>query len=220
MIVTDPDGLTISKEINEIPGAIYTEEVDFNGDGELDDIIAIPNRKLGDYIINVIPDATTTDTYSLLIWPETMSVPIVLVDGVQVMDIPDKPYIIESTEEAIIPILPAIIDFDPDTLGLKSGGKWVTVYIELPVGHGYDVCDVGLEAIMLNDCICAETRPIEIGDYDNDGITDLMVKFDRQILIDYLKDLGFGDDDMVELTVTGEVSETMFEGFDTIRVIP
>ena len=72
---------------------------------------------------------------------------------------------------------------------------------------------------MLNDCICAETSPIEIGDYDNDGITDLMVKFDRQILIDYLKDQGWGDGDMVELTVTGEATGTRFEGFDTIQMI-
>ncbi len=46
-----------------------------------------------------------------------------------------------------------------------------------------------------------------------------MVKFDRQILIDYLKGQGYGDRDMIELTVTGEATGTRFEGFDMIQVI-
>jgi len=112
-------------------------------------------------------------------------------------------------------------DFDPDTLNLESKGEWVTVYIELP--EGYDVVDIDVSTVELyagDNSTLAEPHPIEIGDYDDDGVTDLMVKFDRQILIDHLKDQGWGDGGMVELTVTGEVSETMFEGFDTIRVIP
>ena len=46
-----------------------------------------------------------------------------------------------------------------------------------------------------------------------------MVKFDRQILIEYLKGPEYGDGDMIELTVTGEATGTRFEGFDTIQVI-
>ena len=51
------------------------------------------------------------------------------------------------------------------------------------------------------------------------GIADLMVKFDRQILIEYLKGQEYGDGDMLELTVTGEEAGIRFEGFDTIQVI-
>jgi len=214
LIVTDPDGFTISKEINEIPGVIYTEEVDFNGDGELDDIIAIPNCKLGDYIIDVISDATTTDTYSLLIWPGTMSVPIVLVDEVQVVNIPDQPYIISSTETEVIPIIPATIDFDPYTLNLKSKGKWVTVYIELPEGHGYDVSAINLGSIVLNSQIPAEIKPTDFGDHDNDGIPDLMVKFDRQAVQDSVT-LGF-----VEMKIRGSLIDGVdFQGIYTVLVI-
>ena len=36
-------------------------------------------------------------------------------------------------------MIPATIDFDLDTLNLGSMGKWVTIYIELPIGHGYDI---------------------------------------------------------------------------------
>ena len=106
------------------------------------------------------------------------------------------------------------IDIDPDTLNLKSKGKWVTAYIELP--DGYDVADIDVGTVTLEATIPAEDHPTEIGDYDNDGVPDLMVKFDRQALIEYLD----GTTGEVTLTVSGELSDgTSFEGSDTITVI-
>ena len=68
---------------------------------------------------------------------------------------------------------------------------------------------------MLNDVVSAETHPTNIGDYDNDGIIDRMVKFDGQNVINILK-LG----DNVEIKITGElVDETRFEGMDYTKVI-
>ncbi|MEW5995324.1 MAG: glycoside hydrolase family 16 protein [Candidatus Zixiibacteriota bacterium] len=32
------------------------------------------------------------------------------------------------------PVVPATVDIDPDTLNLKSQGRWITAYIELPAG--------------------------------------------------------------------------------------
>jgi hypothetical protein len=105
------------------------------------------------------------------------------------------------------------IDFDPDTLNLKSKGKVVTVYIELPVG--YDVSQIEVFSIMLNGQVHAEPKPTEIGDYDNDGIPDLMIKFDRATVQSILE---VGDE--VEIVVTGELYDgTPFEGSDIIRVI-
>lgn len=100
IVVTDPDGLIISKQLNEIPGAIYTEEIDFNGDGDPDDIILIQDRKIGDYFITVIPepDVAPTDTYTLLFWPETEDEPFVLAENVSISDVPTQPYIVELTE--------------------------------------------------------------------------------------------------------------------------
>jgi len=71
IMVTDPDGLTVSKQLCEIPGATYIED-DFNGDGKLDDIVLIPNRKIGNYLITVIPEleVTPSDTYTLMAWSE------------------------------------------------------------------------------------------------------------------------------------------------------
>lgn len=105
------------------------------------------------------------------------------------------------------------INIDPDTLNLKSKGKWITCYIELP--EGYDVADIDVSTIMLNEQVSAELQPSEIGDYDDDGIADLMVKFNRAAVQEILE---AGDE--VEITVTGELTDgTPFEGTDTIRVI-
>jgi len=66
--LVDPDGLTVSKEVQEIPGAVYTE-ADFDNDGDLDDEIAVPEPKMGVYRITVIPEsgAPPEDTYSVVV---------------------------------------------------------------------------------------------------------------------------------------------------------
>ena len=104
------------------------------------------------------------------------------------------------------------IDFDPDTLNLKSKEKFVTVYIELPTG--YDVSQIDVSSITLNGTILALAKPTQVGDYDSDSIPDLMVKFDGDAVQDLLT-----PGSQVEITVTGEVAEIGFEGSDTIRVI-
>lgn len=107
----------------------------------------------------------------------------------------------------------ATIDIDPDTLNLKSKGKWITCYIELP--GDYDVEDIEVSTIKLNDEVPAESRPTGIGDCDDDGIAELMVKFNRSAVQEILE---AGDE--VEITVTGDLNDdTKFEGSDTIRVI-
>ena len=109
--------------------------------------------------------------------------------------------------------IPATIDIDPDTLNLNSKGKCITCYIELP--EGYDVADIDVSTMLLEETVSAEAHPTEIGDYDEDGIADRMVKFDRS---DVQEILEVGEE--VEITVTGELTDgTVFEGSDTIRVI-
>ena len=110
-------------------------------------------------------------------------------------------------------VIQATIDIDPDTLNLNSKGKWITCYIELP--GDYDVEDIDVSTIKLNDEVPAESRPTGVGDCDDDGIAELMVKFDRSAVQEILE---AGDE--VEITVTGELNDdTKFEGSDTIRVI-
>ena len=107
----------------------------------------------------------------------------------------------------------ATVDIEPDTLNLNGKGKWITCYIELE--ESYDVADIDVSTIKLNDEVDAELKPTGLGDYDDDGITDLMVKFDRTSVQELLE---VGDE--VEIVITGELTDgTSFEGTDTIRVI-
>jgi hypothetical protein len=113
---------------------------------------------------------------------------------------------------------PAMADIDPDTLNLKSKGNWITGYIELP--EGYNVVDINASSIMLNGTIPVDpSAPKAIGDYDRDGVPDLMVKFDRtsvQSLILY-RHITSGS---VVLTLSGKLNDgTSFEGSDTIKVV-
>lgn len=117
----------------------------------------------------------------------------------------------------------ASINIDPDVLNLKNHGRWTTCFIELPEGYSVEDIDKNTVAITAinGDSINALYRegPTNIGDNDNDGIPDLMVKFNRQDLIDVLQMLIEPPAD-VELTVTGEVTDgPLFEGSDVIRVI-
>jgi hypothetical protein len=102
----------------------------------------------------------------------------------------------------------------PESLNVKSNGRWVTALIELP--EGFNAQDINISTIMLNETIPAELRPIEIGGQQ------LMVKFDRAMLEQYI--LGSGNPaekfTMVSLTVTGRFNDgTRFVGTDTIKAI-
>jgi hypothetical protein len=113
-------------------------------------------------------------------------------------------------------MISASVDVDPDTLNLRSKGRWVTAFIELP--EGYDVVGINVSTIMLNGTVPAEVSPTSIGDYDNDGIPDLMVKFNRTAVSELMLSQGirYGN---VTLTVTGRLYDgIMLEGSDTIRV--
>ena len=118
----------------------------------------------------------------------------------------------------IFSITSAQVDVDPDTLNLKSKGKWITCYIELP--QSMDVKEIDVTTVKISDIngnsvdIPAETHPSGIGDHDGNGIPDLMVKFDRSEVEDQSSP---GD---AAITITGELKDgTVFEGDDTIRVI-
>jgi hypothetical protein len=103
------------------------------------------------------------------------------------------------------------VDINPNKINLKRNAKMVTVFIELP--DGYNVADIDISTIKLEKAIYAEAHPFSLGDYDNDNIPDLMVKFDARALSEYL-DGTIGE---VILSINGEFYDgSLFEGNDII----
>lgn len=104
-------------------------------------------------------------------------------------------------------LITATVDIDPNTLNLKSKGKWMTATIGLPAG--YNCNDIDIFTIELH----CNGSSVEVAWGDVQG-TVLMVKFNRQTVNGLLSQTGD-----VELKISGLVNEIPFEGFDTIRVI-
>jgi len=106
IIITDPDGLIISKETNQLPTSSQYIEVKDGTSGEgpeeiPNDNIVIYERKMGMYIISIIPEpgAEPTDTYNLQIIFADAVLPIA--ENVTISNIPDEPYIVKSNESGI-----------------------------------------------------------------------------------------------------------------------
>ncbi|MBU0730531.1 MAG: choice-of-anchor D domain-containing protein [Proteobacteria bacterium] len=109
------------------------------------------------------------------------------------------------------------VDIGNETLNSRSRGRWVTIYIELP--DGYFVEQINIDSVILDevngqyiDPPLNTSGPVEIGDNNGNGVPDLMVKFDRQMLMDLLVH-GIND-----ITVTGELLDgTVFEQVSTVN---
>lgn len=133
-------------------------------------------------------------------------------------------------------VIKATVDVNPTSLNLKSKGRWITFYIELP--EGYNAGEIDVSTVTLNDAVQAELQPTEIGDHDNDGVPDLMVKFNRaeviQTIISVINHSRFEKTMLVhnlvvkvarviqnvELTVTGQLYDgTSFQGNKTTRIL-
>lgn len=134
-----------------------------------------------------------------------------------------------SAESTIIitssPVVTASVDIDSDTLNLKSNGKWITAYIQLP--EAYDPAKIDVTTISLNGTIMPVLDPKYefvtssseyLVDHDGDGILERMVKFDQASVESFIRDhgTGFGN---AALTLTGKLLDgTPFEGTDIIVV--
>jgi len=114
-------------------------------------------------------------------------------------------------------LISSTIDLNPKSLNLRSRDKWITAYIELP--EGYNISDVDVSSVMLNETVSVDLEaPIEIGDYDNDTILDLMICFNWTEVANYIlsKDIVFGN---VSLEISGRLfNGTVFTGTDAVLV--
>jgi RHS repeat-associated protein len=112
----------------------------------------------------------------------------------------------------VIKDIEADVDFNPDTLNLKSEGTWMTCYIELP--DGYTAADIDTPTLLLNEAVPVDWY--EFGDYDSDGIIDLTAKFSREAVQETL-----GPGSMVPVMLSGSSVDELFtfKGMDVIKVL-
>jgi hypothetical protein len=103
----------------------------------------------------------------------------------------------------------AILEINPKSL--RQNIEFVTAYIEITSGSS-DANDINVSTVTLNGTIYPKAKPQDIVDHDEDGIIELMVKFD----ISSLTPLNLGN---VTFTVSGELNDgTPFEAHDTVQV--
>jgi hypothetical protein len=106
----------------------------------------------------------------------------------------------------------ATTNINPDTLNLKSNGKWVTCYIELPTPNS--VSNIVVSTITMDNTVPAALSPTQIGDYNGNNVPDLMVKFDRTAV------QGLLSNGEIRLRVTFALSDgTLCGGWDIVNVI-
>lgn len=81
---------------------------------------------------------------------------------------------------AIIGETEVVVDIKPDTLSTKSSGRWITCYIT--PSEGYDARDIDASSVTLEG---VSALPNQFGyvDINEDGICELMVKFDRSTIL-------------------------------------
>ena len=107
--------------------------------------------------------------------------------------------------------LEAHVTLTPPVLNVRSRAPWLTAYVELPVG--YDPASIDVATVRLGGTAIPVSKPNEIGDANQNGIPDLMLKFERSAF----PGLQAGHHELVlsGYLTTGE----SFEGTGVIEVI-
>jgi hypothetical protein len=95
LLIVDSLGRTLSKELNEIPGAVYFES-DLNQDGETDDTVILPELPSLTYRIWVLaePEAPPDETYTLVLGSIEVGIPIA--EDVPLSESPEAGYQLAS----------------------------------------------------------------------------------------------------------------------------
>ncbi len=102
----------------------------------------------------------------------------------------------------------ALVDIKPESLNLDSKGKWVKV--NATIETEYEAYEIDIGTVKLEE-ILADGGEVIAG--------YLIVKFDRNALINYLIDENVVDGETVPLTVSGSFNDGVsFSGVDTIVI--
>jgi beta propeller repeat protein len=119
LIITDPDGLVLSKTSQMIPGGFY-QEADYDNNNNVEDIFYIGNPKEGNYQITVIPESSTsTGTYSLDIGLMNADGTVISVDLAKDVLVSQDPQTFTINSSGII-----IEKLPPNVSASLSGGSY------------------------------------------------------------------------------------------------
>jgi hypothetical protein len=216
IVVEEGEGapeITSTPETSIKVGEQYTYDVEATGD---------PSPT---FSLTESPDGMTIDpTTGLIEWTpsnEQLGDNLVTIEAINTVGIDIQTFTIE------VLAVEAEIDINPESLNMKSQGKFITVHIQLKD----QIENIDLDTVMLEDIPAVTDKkygfvknPAEyLVDYDEDGIIERMVKFYRaevEALIDEMNGETDGKFYQIELTVTGQLLDgTPFEGSDTIKII-
>ncbi|WP_303721868.1 hypothetical protein [Malonomonas rubra] len=117
--------------------------------------------------------------------------------------------------------------FQPRTVNLQSGGKGFAAVIDLPLPYSAADIDPASVAITMISSGDAPSSPLvdplystgkyKVGDFDDNGIVEMIISFDRQALIQLLEPLGIG---VFDLSIAGKLYDgTTFPGVNSIKVV-
>ena len=171
-----------------------------------------------------IVDLTATDSLS------GIDTEVLTIDGIEWLkdDIVDMRYLSLGEHEVVVSAhdnagnynstsanftikpLQAIVDVSPKTLNINSNGNWITGFIEV-MGHSPELIDIS--TVILNNTIHAEAQPFGIGDNNENGTPDLMVKFNRSEVQNLIHSGN------ITLIIEGKVDYAAFSGHIQITVI-
>ncbi len=108
-------------------------------------------------------------------------------------------------------LLAAALNLDPNVIHASGGGARLTAYIE---SSEFDPQAVDISSVRLAGSVPAEARPRAGGDFDKDGIPELMLKFSRDALLPHLVP------GVNEVAVTGSlITGQRFGGSDLVRLV-
>ena len=183
LLITDPLGRSIGTDpatgqiVNEIPDAFYS------GRGTEPETITIPDPLDGTYAVKLVGTAVGNYTLELEYINGEQSAMETFHGRITPGEL--QTFICDIASGEMKSYLSAATDLKPDSLNLEGIGLPITAYIELPVSFGAE--SINATSIWLNETIpISSSMPITIGDYDIDGIPDLMVKFDRIQVTSYI----------------------------------